>query len=92
MPSPILKKDSNRNVVQNSTDLRTYRAAYDGSNNKIYEAWAVPGTDEGVRSWSLRKLTYSTTYLTKIEYPQISSKASSDYSFSWTDRATYTFS
>jgi len=92
MPSPILKLDSNHNLIQDSYNDQTYRAAYDGSNNLEYEGWAVPGTAEGTRAWKIRKRAYSTTYLTSIKYPEISSKASSDYSFSWTDKATYTYS
>lgn len=92
MPRAAVTRDQFYNLVQESYGEKSFRGDYDGSGNLIYAGLAIPGTAEGVRSWQIKKLTYSGTNLTSITWPQIDSKAETDYSFSWTDRATYTYS
>jgi hypothetical protein len=87
-----LKRDPNFNLIQDSYDERSFRGEYDGSNNLIYAGYAVPGSAEGDRVWQIRRMTYATNNRTDTEWPEIDSKASTDYSFSWTARATYTYS
>ncbi len=92
MPSPNLKRDNYDNVIQNSYGDRAFKGEYDGSNNLIYAAFAIPGSSTATRCWQIKKLAYSGTNLITITWPQISSKASSQYSFAWDDRASYTYS
>ncbi len=92
MSSVALQKDQFNNLIQDSYGDREFRGEYDGSNNLIYAGFAALGVSEGARVWQLKKLAYTSTNLTSVKWPQINSKASSDYSFSWTDRATYTYS
>lgn len=92
MSSVALQKDQFNNLIQDSYGDREFRGEYDGSNNLIYAGFATLGVAEGVRVWQIKKLAYTGTNLTSVKWPQINSIASSDYSFSWTDRATYTYS
>ncbi len=87
-----LKRDPDFNLVQSSYGDKSFRGEYDGSNNLIYAGFALPGSGEDERVWQIKFLTYSGTNLTEIEWPELDGKASTDYSFSWTDRATYTYS
>jgi len=92
MPSPNLYRDNYNNVIQETYHDKSFRGEYDGSNNLIYAAVAIPGATDASRVWQLKKLNYTGTNLVSIQWPQINGAASRDYSFSWTDRATYTFS
>lgn len=92
MPSPNLRKDNYDNVIQKTYGERKFEGAYDGSDNLIYAGFAIPGTATSARNWQIRKLTYSGTNLTSVTWPQINSKASTDYIFVWDDRASYTYS
>lgn len=38
--------------------------AYDGSNNLIYEGWAVPGTATSAAKWTIRQYNYTGGLLT----------------------------
>lgn len=87
-----LRRDQDFNLLQSSYGWKAFRGEYDGSNNLIYAAFAIEGSDEAERVWQLKRLTYSGTNLTAIEWPEIDGKASSDFSFAWDDRATYTYS
>lgn len=92
MPSPNVQRDNFHNLVNDSYDDKAFRGEYDGSNNLIYGATALPGTLTSVASWQLKKFTYTGTNLTSVTWPQISGKASFDYSFIWDNRASYTYS
>lgn len=92
MPQVALKRDQNYNLVQDKYGERSFRAEYSGSN-MIYAAFALPGSSEGTRVWQIRFMTYDgSNNLVSIKWPQLNSKASTDYAFSWTARATYTYS
>jgi len=92
MVFPALKRDQFNNVVQESYVERAFRGEYDGSDNLIYAGFAQAGSLEGDAVWQIMKLAYTADNLTSITWPQIDSKASTGYTFSWTDRASYTYS
>lgn len=92
MPSPNLQRDNYHNVIQDTYGEKSFRGEYDGSNNLIYAGVAMPGSAEGTLCWQIKLLAYTGTNLISVKWPQIDSKASTDYSFSWTSRATYTYS
>jgi len=92
MPSPNVRRDNYFNIVQESYDEKSFRGEYDGSNNLIYAGFAIPGSAEGTRCWQIKKLTYTGPNLVSVTWPQFNSLASTDYNFSWTARATYTYS
>lgn len=91
MPSPNLKRDNFYNIIQQSYDEKSFRGEYSGAN-LIYAGFAIEGSDEGDLVWQIKKLTYDGANLTSVLWPEIDGKASTDYSFSWTDRASYTYS
>jgi len=86
-----LQRDQYHNLIQDTYGEKAYRGEY-SVNNLIYAAFALPGSDEDDRVWQLKKLTYSGTNLVQVDWPELDGKADTSYSFSWTDRATYTFS
>ena len=92
---PILKRDAQNNVCQESYigDM-TFRGEYDGNNNLIYKGYARPGADEGDPVWQIAFLDYDgNNNLTSTTWPETpNGSASSEFLFSWTDRATYTYS
>lgn len=91
----ILKRDANDNVLQETfyADM-TFRGEYDGDGFLIYKGYARPGADEGAAVWQIAKLTNDADgNVTSITWPQADNgAASSEYVFSWTDRASYTYS
>jgi hypothetical protein len=90
---PLNYLDSQSRVIFDSVDDTAFRGQYDGSNNLIYKGFARPGSDEGDLVWQIAFLTYTGTNLTSITWPEnASSVATNDYVFSWTDRASYTYS
>lgn len=89
---PTLKHDAQGNLVQQSGVDSTFRGEY-SSSNLIYKGLARPGALEGSLVWQIAQLAYSGTNLISIKWPQGSNgAASSEYIFSWTARATYTYS
>lgn len=91
---PILKQDANSNVIQNSYTDAAFRGEYDVGDNLIYKGLARPGANEGDLVWQLALLDYDGSgNLLSITWPQAANgAASSEYNFSWTDRASYTYS
>ena len=87
-----LRRDQFFNLIQDSYGEKAFRGQYDGDNNLIYAGFALPGSDEDERVWQLKKLTYVSTNLTVVDWPELDGDASTSYSFAWTDRASYTFS
>lgn len=96
--------DSQGFLDPNLFNEESFRAEYDGSGNAIYLGYAKPGAAEGQLVWQISKQTYDgSDNLTEIKWPaltmtlpntsstQVTSIASNDYLFSWTDRATYTY-
>lgn len=90
----ILKRDADKNVIQESyhTDM-AYRADY-GTMGSIYKAYARPGEAEGSLVWQISLSTIDgSNNVTSVKWPQASnSAASSEFIFSWTARASYTYS
>lgn len=69
------------------------RAENDAAGNPLYLGKGVVGIAEGDDKWQISKQTYDAQngILTK-KWPQnADGKASTEYEFSWTDRATYTY-
>jgi hypothetical protein len=62
-----LQRDQYHNLVQDSYGDREFRGDYDGSNNLIYAGFALPGSDEAVREWQIKKLAYSGANLTSVK-------------------------
>lgn len=92
MPSVNLKRDNNHIIIPDSYDEKAFQGEYDGNNNLIYAGFAPVGSSTSVATWQIKKLTYTGTNLTSVTWPELNSKASTDYEFSWDDRATYTYS
>lgn len=92
MPSPNLTKDNFLNLIQGSYDEKAFRGIYDGSGNLIYAGFAQIGADPANAVWQIKKLTYTGSNLTSILWPQISGKASGDFSFIMNSYAGYTYS
>ena len=84
--------DANFRDLNISETYQAFRGAYTGTN-LIFAGFARPGSAEGELVWQIRKLTYDgSNNLTKVEWPLNSIGAvSSDYEFSWSDRASYIY-
>ena len=91
----ILKRDANGNVLQETfyADM-AFRGEYDGDGFMTYKGYARPGSAEGDLVWQIALLDSDADgNVTSITWPEAANgSASSEYIFSWTDRATYTFS
>lgn len=90
---PMGRKDAQGNVIPGSFDDMAFRGQYTGTN-LIYKGFARPGAAEGDDVWQLAFCTYDgSNNLVSITWPQDpNGNASNDYQFSWTDRASYTYS
>jgi len=90
---PYIKQDANGRDLQDSSGDMTFRGDYT-SNNLIYKGFAKPGSAEGSLVWQIAKLAYDgSNNILSIKWPQdANGAASSDYAFSWTGRAGYTYS
>ncbi len=51
-------KRRNEQEVCSRPEPFSWRGIYDGSNNLIYEAWAVPGASTADPVWLIAKYTY----------------------------------
>ena len=87
-----LTHDQYMNLIQDTYEAKSFRGEYDGDNNMIYAGFAIPGSDEDDQVWQIKMLTYDSNNLTEITWPEIDSKANTSFSFSWTDRSSYTYS
>lgn len=91
----ILKRDAQQNVIQETfyADM-AFRGEYDGDGFLIYKGYARPGAAEGAAVWQIAFLENDASgNVTSITWPEADNgAASSEYNFSWTDRATYTYS
>ena len=85
---PILKRDAQGNVIQESYigDMK-FRGDYT-AGQIIYKGMARPGTATSAAKWQIAKMTYSGTGITQINW----GSGSSECAFVWDDRATYTYS
>lgn len=92
----------NRPFCYGWQDRRTYityksemeiRCENDANGNPIYIGRAKPGTSESEEKWNISFHSYDAndSLLFKKWPLNDEGNASTDYAFSWTDRATYTF-
>ena len=91
---PLLKQSTDNVWLQDSYFDLAFRGEYTGTN-LIYKGYARPGAAEGELVWQIAKLTYDgSDNIIKVEWPTNSAdnRPSSEFLFSWTDRATYTYS
>ena len=90
---PFGQLDGNFRLDADSWSDEAFRGEYDGNDNLIYKAVAVAGSAEGDEVWQIAKLTYDgNDNLLRVDWPlNTYGRASTDYAFSWTDRATYTY-
>lgn len=90
---PVGFKDAQGNIIPESFSDEAFRGEYSGTN-LIYKGFARPGAAEADLVWQIAKLAYDgSNNLTSITWPQnANAHASNDYEFSWTSRATYTYS
>jgi hypothetical protein len=70
------------------------RVEQDASGNPVYIGRAIVGTAEDEPKWQISFHTWSAedSLLTKKWAENASGNASTDYEFTWDDRATYTYS
>lgn len=90
---PLGLKDAQGNIIQRSYDDMAFRGEYSGTN-LIYKGFARQGASESALVWQIAKCAYDgSNNLTSITWPQDSNgHASNDFQFSWTNRASYTYS
>jgi hypothetical protein len=89
----ILKRDAQGNLIQDSyTGDMTFRGEYTGTN-LIYKGYSRPGAVEGDSVWQICKIAYDgSNNITSIKWPQGDNAfPSSEFNFSWTNRASYTY-
>ena len=87
-----IRRDQNWNLIQDTYGEKAFQGEYDVSDNLIYSGFALPVSDTSASVWQVRKLVYIGTNLTEVLWPEIDGKASTDYSFAYDDRATFTYS
>lgn len=90
---PLARKDAQGNIIPGSFDDMSFRGEYTGTD-LIYKGFARPGSAEGSLVWQIAKMSYDGSHnLLTILWPQdANAHANTDYQFSWTLRATYTYS
>lgn len=90
---PLARKDAQGNVIPGSYDDMSFRGDYSGTN-LTYKGFARPGSAEGSLVWQIAMMTYdASNNILTIEWPQdANGHANNDFQFSWTLRATYTYS
>lgn len=90
---PLGQLDSNYRWDPDSYADEAFRGEYDGNDNLIYKGVARPGADTSLLVWQIAKLIYDgNDNLLSVTWPlNPQGVASSEYEFSWDDRATYTY-
>jgi hypothetical protein len=81
------------NIVQSTTidtDERrfTTRIEYNASNNPIYVGEAETGSGESDEKWRIKKLTYSGSNVTQIDWCE----GSEGFKYKWSERTSYSYS
>ena len=70
-----LGNDNDHFISTFSTDLLLTQAfAYDGSNQTEYIGYALPGSSKAAAVWLIKKLTYSGTLVTDIQFANSAAK------------------
>jgi hypothetical protein len=82
-----------REFITQETEV-AFQSQNDANGNPIYLGRAKAGTATDEQKWQLQYLTYDgTNTVTSITWPQNpDGRASTEYEFSWDDRASYTYS
>lgn len=90
---PYVLLDTQLRPIYNSVDDLAFRGEYAGTN-LVYKGFARPGASEDEHVWQIAFLAYDGNgNVLSIKWPKDSDGApSNDYKFSWTDRASYTYS
>jgi len=86
---PSSPNDSEHFLSAFATDLLMTQAfAYNGSNLTEYVGYAIPGTNKAAPKWLIKKLTYSGSLVTDIQF------ANGVIAFDsvWNDRASISYS
>jgi hypothetical protein len=65
----------------------TVALQYDGSDNVIYQGWAIPGSSKSEAKWRIIRLTYSGSNVTDIQFAD----GSDSFNKIWDDRLNYTY-
>ena len=60
----------------------------DGNGLPLYIGYAVPGTAQSTAKWSIMKMSYSGTNLTKTEFAD----GTNEFSKEWDERTSYNYS
>jgi hypothetical protein len=89
---PIKFTDANFRDLNDSESYLAFRGDYTGAN-LTYAGFARPGSAEGILVWQIRRLAYDVNgNLTSVTWPlDTDGLPSSDFEFSWTARAGYTY-
>jgi hypothetical protein len=90
---PLGRLDADGRANPYSYNDNAFRGQYSGSN-LIYKGEARPGASESALVWQIALLAYDGSgNVTSITWPQNGfGVASNDFAFSWTNRASYTYS
>lgn len=91
---PYIKVDANGREIQDSSDDMAFQGDYVGGQNLIYSGFARPGKATSAAAWQISFHTYDgNDNITSTTWPHdANGNASSDYSFIWDNRASYTYS
>lgn len=88
---PMGKVDAQGRVIPTSYDDLAFRAEYTGTN-MIYKGFSRAGKAEGDLAWQIAMLSYDSDNLISVTWPEdADGNASTEYEFSWTARASYTY-
>lgn len=91
---PLKFGEKDRRVFIVSDGEVAERSENDATGNALYIGRAIVGTGEGELKWQISFQVYdaSNALTSKTWAENSEGNASTDYEFSWADRATYTFS
>jgi hypothetical protein len=89
----ILKKDANKNVIQESYHSDMAFLADYTVPTAVYMAYARPGASQSAAVWQLALYTYNVGgKLLSVTWPEAANgAASSEFIFTWSGRAGYTY-
>jgi hypothetical protein len=89
---PCGKVDAQGRIIPESFSDLTFRGEYTGTN-LVYKGFARPGASESALVWQIAILAYDgSSNLLSIKWPEDDfGNPSTEYIFSWTDRASYTY-
>jgi len=89
---PLLYKDANSQIIQDSVKWNTFRLDKAGGSVLVYVGYARPGAAEDEEVWQIMKLGYDGADLISGTYPtNAEGNVSNKYEFKWSLRATYVY-